>query len=82
MTQALKECNSVLPQGQFIAEGKWIMKRVVDEQNYKHQLQSHTWSAEEMKQIIDLSISLFCVKMFMYMLIKAFPPHSFLYDLT
>ena len=82
MTQALKECNSVLPQGQFIAEGKWIMKRVVDEQNYKQQLQSHTWSAEEMKQIIDLSISLFCVKMCMHMLIKAFPPHSFLYDLT
>ena len=35
-----------------------------------------------MEQIIELSSSLFCVKMFMHMLIKAFPPHSFLYDLT
>lgn len=73
MTQALKEWNPVLPQGQFIAEGKWIMKRVVDEQNYKPQRQSHTWSAQEMKQIIDLSISFFCMKMFMCILIKAFP---------
>ena len=47
------------------------MKRVVDEQNCKHQRQSHTCSAEEMKQIIDRSISLFCMKIFMHMLIKA-----------
>lgn len=51
-------------------ENTWV----AGEGNYEYQLQSHTRPVEEMR-IIDLSVSsLFCMKMFGYMLINFFSP--------